>query len=166
MDLGSGGGLPGLVLATRWPDSHAVLVDSGTRRAAFLREAVTSLDLQDRVRVVLGRAEDLGRDPRWRGRFDAVVVRSFGPPAVVAECAAPFLKVGGLLVVSEPPGDVRTPLERWPAEHLAVLGLRPCHSHDVGRHYQVLEQVTPCPDRFPRRVGVPAKRPLFRTPGR
>ncbi len=108
VDLGSGGGLPGLVLATRWPEARLVLVEAGSRRAAFLTEAVTRLGLESRVIVLRERAEVAGRDPGCRGRFDVVVSRSFGPPAVTAECAAPFLRVGGVLVASGPPAPHAT----------------------------------------------------------
>ena len=75
----------------------------------------------DRVTVVAGRAEELGRSPQWRGRMAAVVARSFGSPSVTAECAAPLLAVGGQLVVSEPPEPAAG---RWPAAGLALVGLR------------------------------------------
>jgi 16S rRNA (guanine527-N7)-methyltransferase len=90
-----------------------------------------------------------------------VVARSFGSPAVTAECAAPFLEVGGILVVSEPPD--RGASVRWPVEGLADLGLAPVASggHRGRFGYQVVEKQVPTPDRFPRRTGIPAKRPLF-----
>jgi len=168
MDLGSGGGLPGLVLAGRWPSSTAVLLDAGERRVDFLVGAVADLGLQDRVTVVRARAEDAGRDPELRGGFDLVVARAFGPPPVTAECAAPFLRTGALLVVSEPPGDGppgagdgATGSPRWPEDGLAVLGLVPVGVFRTRFGYQVLRQARPCPDRFPRRPGIPAKRPLY-----
>jgi 16S rRNA (guanine527-N7)-methyltransferase len=164
LDLGSGGGIPGLVVASRLPDVTLVLLDAQARRTAFLSEAVRRLGLEARVSVRQDRAEAAGRDPGARGKFDGVLARSFGRPAVVAECAAPLLKTGGWLVVSEPPGDapVDPPAAaRWPAEPLRQLGLVP----DVKLHesfdFQTLRQADPCPDRFPRRDGVPAKRPLF-----
>jgi len=171
MDLGSGGGLPGLVLAHHWPTSVAVLLDSSERRTAFLAEAVDALGWQERVRVLRARAEDAGRDPELRGGFDAVWARSFGSPPVTAECAAPFLGPGGLLVVSEPPppdppssgGSDRT-AARWPGEALAQLGQAPLMTVRGSFGYQVVEQAEPCPERFPRRAGVAAKRPLYRVP--
>jgi len=162
LDLGSGGGVPGLVLAERWPDAEAVLLDAAERRCRFLEEAVSDLGWAERVRVVRARAEEAGRREDLRGSFDLVVARGFGPPPVTAECGAPFLRVGGTLVVSEPPtedGVGRT--ARWPAQGVMVLGLRPAGTWQRPFHYQVLEQVELCPDRFPRRVGTPAKRPLF-----
>lgn len=200
LDLGSGGGVPGLVLALWWPDSRAVLLDASARRCAFLGEAIDELGCGARVTVVRARAEEVGRRDGLREGFDLVVARGFGPPAVTAECAAPLLRVGGRLIVSEPPatggpqgghapdhgsadgavgrpdagavggrtggsedGPDETPPgdDRWPAGGLALLGLRP---GDVWRepfHYRSFVLAQPCPRRFPRRVGVPAKRPLF-----
>jgi 16S rRNA (guanine527-N7)-methyltransferase len=161
LDLGSGAGLPGLPLAVAWPDSRWVLVDAGERRVAFLGAAVAALGLEDRVSVVEGRAEELARRVDLRGRFDLVVARGFGPPAVTAECGAGFLVVGGRLVVSEPPGGRA---ERWPVSGLALVGLERAEAFEAGgTSYQVLRQATPCPDRYPRRVGIPTKRPLFPT---
>ncbi|MGH9178846.1 MAG: RsmG family class I SAM-dependent methyltransferase [Acidimicrobiales bacterium] len=159
IDLGSGGGIPGLALALAWPAAAVCLLDSSVRRARFLADAVRQLGLTDRVVVAQTRAEDAGRDTQWRGRADLVVARSFGPPAVTAECAAPLLAVGGRLVVSEPPEGTA---ERWPPEALATLGLRPTgRVEQAFSRFQVLRQEEPCPEAFPRRVGTPAKRPLF-----
>ena len=176
LDLGSGGGVPGLVLAAEvWTGSEFVLLDAGERRCAFLEGALADLGLGSRVRVVRARAEVAGRDPRLRGSFDAVVARGFGPPAVTAECAAPFLRPGGSLIVSDPPVDGQGstpnatapvakpsgPPERWPAEGLARLGLMVERVWSEPFHHRVLRLEHPCPDRYPRRDGVPARRPLF-----
>ena len=174
LDLGSGAGLPGLVVATRWPEATVVLLDAQRRRTAFLDDAVRRLGLGGRVTVRQDRAEVAGRDPLARGRFDGVLARSFGRPAVVAECSAPLLRQGGWLVVSEPPSEgpaapsARPDLAtdpsgpaRWPAAPLAELGLVPEQLIHEEFDYQTLRQADPCPERFPRRDGLPAKRPLF-----
>ena len=176
LDLGSGGGLPGLVVATRWPEATVILLDAAARRTSFLSAAVRRLGLEDRVSVRQDRAEVAGRDPDLRGRLDVVLARSFGRPAVTAECAAPLLKPGGWLVVSEPPATlpsgpadpaagpgISDPSEgpRWPAEPLRQLGLEPAGLVHEEFDYQTLRQFEACPERFPRRDGVPAKRPLF-----
>jgi 16S rRNA (guanine527-N7)-methyltransferase len=160
MDLGTGGGVPGLVLGTCWPDCRVTLVDAGQRRTEFLRSELVGLPRSGNIEVVRGRAEDLGRDPAFRGRFDVVTARSFGPPAVAAECGSPFLVAGGVMVVSEPPGGARG---RWPDEGLAGLGLVDGGPARLGERfsYQVLRQARVTPDRYPRRTGIPAKRPLF-----
>ena len=155
IDLGSGGGVPGLVIAEARPDLRVVLLDSLERRVALLAEAIVALNWEGRVVAELARAEDTGRSPQWRAQVDAVTARSFGPPATVAECAAPLLQINGVLVVSEPPEET----DRWPADGLAPLGLLDEGSPVPGMRR--LRQVSLCPDIYPRRVGMPAKRPLF-----
>lgn len=157
IDLGSGGGLPGLVMAAAWPDTTWLLLDGRDLRSAFLRDAVTRLRLAHRVSVQGERAERAGRGP-LRHQCPLVVARAFGPPAATLECAAPFLVPGGHLVVTEPPGGDDG---RWPDAGLATLGLIRHRAVVEPVAFQVFRQQTPCPDRYPRRVGVPAKQPLF-----
>ena len=159
LDLGSGGGLPGLVLGLMWPRARGVLLDASARRTEFLREAGERLAIGDRVEVVCGRAEETGRLPRLRGRFDVVTARSFGSPAVTAECGVPFLRIGGRVLVSEPPEDSET---RWPRERLAELGLEVETPPSPQARYVGLQLVQPLADRWPRRTGIPSKRPLWR----
>lgn len=159
LDLGSGGGLPGLVVALALPHARLVLLDAGERRTEFLLSSVARLGLAERVVVVRARAEEAGRRADLRGSFDRVLARSFGPPAVTAECAAPFLRPGGHLVVSEPP--THEGVGRWPEAGLALLGMAPAQAISVGTSFVCIAQRHPCPGLYPRRVGVPAKRPLF-----
>ena len=159
-DLGSGGGLPGLVLAEAWVNATFVLIDAAERRCAFLQASVEEMGIEDRVTVRRGRAEELGHAGDLRGTFDLVVARSFGPPPVLAECAAPLLKVGGWMIVSEPPSQEATEL-RWPSDGLELLGFRSPVAVQSDRHFVALEKVAETNDRYPRRVGIPAKRPLF-----
>jgi 16S rRNA (guanine527-N7)-methyltransferase len=157
VDLGTGGGVPGLPLASWRTDLSWVLVDAMAKRIAFVRAAVAELGLE--VEVVEGRAEELAGDARWVASADVVVARSLAAPAVAAEYAAPLLRVGGTAVIAEPPGG--SP-DRWPTEGLALLGMRRGHVlFAPTATLQVLEQAEACPPRFPRRVGVAAKRPLF-----
>jgi 16S rRNA (guanine527-N7)-methyltransferase len=158
LDLGCGGGLPGLVLVSMWPSAGAVLLDAMVRRAEFLEEACARLGTSDRVRVVCARAEDAARAPELRAQFDLVTARSFGPPAVTAECAVGFLRLGGRLVVSEPPED--SP-QRWPESGLSALGLAMVAPATAAHRYAVIERSGGLDDRFPRRVGVPGKRPIW-----
>ena len=159
LDLGTGGGLPGLVLALATPRRRWALLDSRQRSVEFVRWAVAELDLVGRVNVVSRRAEEVGRDPVHRGQYGLVAARGFGPPAVTAECAAPLLDVGGHLVVSEPPGSTG---DRWPKDQLMTLGL---HWDRVASRpaatFAVLDQFQPASNTYPRRAGIPQKRPLF-----
>lgn len=160
IDLGSGGGIPGLVLAELWPTTKVAMVEANERRAQFLEAEVLKPD-QDRLTVLPYRAEIVGRDPMYRQRFEIVTARSFAPPGVTAECASPLLAVGGLLVVSDPP---EVPAEaRWPHVPLQLLGLSLLHRFRYRDRYNFacLTKVSDCPSRYPRRVGVPSKRPLF-----
>lgn len=157
-DLGAGGGVPGLVLAVDGLAETWMLVDSMQRRTEMLDEAVATLGLTATVTVRRQRAEDLGRSADARSQFDLVVARGFGPPAMTAECAAPLLRPGGYLIVSEPPDPDDA---RWPADGLAELGLEPVGIAGGGPHFAVLRQVSAADARYPRRSGVPRKRPLF-----
>jgi hypothetical protein len=103
---------------------------------------VVELDLSDRVQVVRGRAEELGHRVEHRFRYDAVVARSFGPPAMTLECAAPLLRPGGRCVISEPPQR-----RAWSSTGLAEIGLaaRPAPSG-----YAVFERTDDVADRYAR----------------
>ena len=157
VDLGTGPGMPGLALALLWPDASAVLVDASERRIGFVERWLRELGLADRVRAVHGRAEVLARDEELRHGFDVVTARSFGAPAVTAECGTGFLVAGGHLAVSEPPPDSVTD-DRWPTERLERLGLA---DEGTTRGIRVLCQTAVCGEDWPRRTGVPERRPLW-----
>ncbi len=158
LDLGSGGGLPGLVLAGIWPGATGVLLDTMRRRADFLERACTTLGIADRISVVCARAEAAAHDPALRERFDLVTARSFGAPAVTAECAVAFLRPAGELVVSEPPEDVAG---RWPVEPLVGLGLMVTRAASPAARFVTLGRVGDLDPGVPRRPGVPEKRPRW-----
>ena len=169
LDLGSGGGLPGLALAEALPETPGTLLDSQQRRTAFLEHAVAQLGW-GRIEVVNGRAEDVARAPAHRGQYDLVVARSFAAPAVTAECAAGFLRPGGRLIVSEPPiqGDEGAP-GRWESGGLADLGFdppTPVLASRAGATVAILRLPLRVADRWPRRPGIPNKRPLWVSPPR
>lgn len=115
IDLGSGGGVPGLVIAAARPDLRVVLVDRRATRTDHLRRLVARLGWRDRVEVVTADVASLaGFAPA-----DAAVARGFGPPLTTVRAAAPLVRPGGLLVVSEPPLDDRS---RWPDEDVRATG--------------------------------------------
>lgn len=136
---------------------HWTLLDAARRRTEVVRHAVDVLGWHDRVAVVHGRAEDPGVVPS-AGAIDVVVARLFGPPAATAECAAPLLRRGGRLLVTEPPDA--PPEERWPGEGLAVLGLERGERY-ADPNVQELVAVAAPEARFPRKSGVAWKRPLW-----
>lgn len=156
LDLGSGAGLPGLIVAHLRPDVHMTLLEASERRCRFLEEWVPRL--APTASVLHGRAETLARDERYRRRFETVVSRSFGPPAVTAECAAGFLAPGGLLLVSEPPTE---DTDRWPVAGLLRLGLvAEDHFRGLESGIRLLRCVASI-DAVPRADGEPRQRPMF-----
>jgi 16S rRNA (guanine527-N7)-methyltransferase len=161
LDLGTGGGIPGLVLVSCWPGSRAALLDANERRTDFLETETAGWRRTGALEVVRDRAERVGRVEGYRQQFEVIAARSFGAPAVTVECGAPLLSLGGMLIVSEPP-DGAAP-GRWPSEGLARVGLTTLvQVRFEGRYsYQVLLKSEPTADIYPRRVGIPAKRPLF-----
>jgi 16S rRNA (guanine527-N7)-methyltransferase len=137
-----------------------VLLDAGRRRGEHLHEACGELGLTDRVAVVVARAEEAARDVQWRGSVDLVIARAFGSPAATAECAVGFLRPGGWLVVSEPPGGDPA---RWDPAGLAKLGLvGPEMLRGDGATAATFVLPRETEDRWPRRTGVPVHRPLWR----
>jgi 16S rRNA (guanine527-N7)-methyltransferase len=145
VDLGAGGGVPGLIIAWRRHDVELKMVERRATRADLLRRLVLRLDLGDRCTVWTADAADIGRNPDWRHQADAVVARSFGAPAMLAEAAAPLLRPDGRLLVSEPPDATG---DRWPAAGLILLGMT---DEGVTDNLRTIRQEVACPDRYPRR---------------
>ena len=160
-DIGSGAGLPGLALAIALPAAAFTLVESAARKCAFLERAVAASGATN-VDVVCARAES------WTGgigRHDLVTARALAPLDVVAEYAAPLLRVGGTLVVWRGQRDpaAEAAAERA-AEQLGLTppGIRPVHPYRAAehRHLYVYSKVMETPLGFPRRPGAALKRPL------
>lgn len=118
VDLGSGGGLPGLVVAVRCPSLEVTLVERRSRRADLLRRAVRSLGIEERVTVADSDVREVAATAGHS--FDVVTARSFAAPAITARWAGELLLAGGLLIVSEPPEENA---ERWPMAVLQAAGL-------------------------------------------
>jgi 16S rRNA (guanine527-N7)-methyltransferase len=163
LDLGSGGGVPGLVLALARPEQHWLLVDSVRRKADALRGFVAALGI-DNVEVAADRAEVLGRDPYHREAHDIVAARACAPLPVLAEYALPLLAVGGTLVAWKGPIAGAELRAGRAAASLCGGGepsVVPAGFAQLGEHrFVVVTKETPTPDRYPRRPGAPARRPL------
>lgn len=119
IDIGTGAGIPGLVIAVDRPDISLVLVDRRATRMDALARAVASMGLSQRATALTSDVADLGQDPEHQGCYDVVVSRGFASPEVTAFMARPLLKNGGTLMVSEPP--VSDP-SRWPSAMLFSAG--------------------------------------------
>jgi 16S rRNA (guanine527-N7)-methyltransferase len=158
LDLGSGGGLPGLVLAEVMPDVSWTLLDAMERRMAFVAEELLRLGWPtSRCRAVRCRAEAFAELPMERASYELIAARGFGPPSDVAECAAGLLVPGGVLVVSEPPDSDGS---RWSIEGLRQLGFGTV-STVVQRGYSfvVVSRVGAVPPWCPRSAAKRARRP-------
>ena len=161
VDVGSGAGLPGLPLKIAHPDLHVTLVESDKRKAAFLVQAAARLRLND-VEVVGRPAAEVGRDPRYRESFDVAVARALAAMPVLAELCLPLVRVGGRLLAQ------RTDTEdASSASHaIEVLGgsletVAAAHSEARSRGtVVVVRKVSATPANYPRRPGVPRRRPL------
>jgi 16S rRNA (guanine527-N7)-methyltransferase len=164
LDLGSGGGYPGLPLAVALPARRALLVESVGKKARFLATAVECLDIHDRVHVAATRAETLAADPHHRGQWQAVTARALTGMSELVELALPLLMVGGLLIAWK-----RRPAE----EELEKAGMA---LHRVGGRVvrleaitvpgledhvlAVVEKIAETPPQFPRDPAVRRRQPL------
>ena len=152
IDLGSGGGLPGVPLLFDRPNMTGVLLDAASKRTAFLVWAVVELGMADRVDVVTARAEEAAHQPEHRGDFDVVVCRGFGPPGVTIECSAGFMADGGRLLISEPPER-----RQWDNGLLATIGLvHQSTEHGVAQ----FDRIAPVPETTPRSAKRMQRSPL------
>lgn len=150
IDLGTGGGLPGVALAALWPHMRWTLVDMRTARADEVERTVLRLGLADRVDVRGIEAQHLGHQRESRESYDVAVARAFGPSSLTAECGAGLVGPGGHLIVSEPPASGEDH-DRWPASRLGVLGFAPAsYIVEGGRRFVVLRKVGEAPPNIPR----------------
>ena len=162
LDLGSGGGVPGIVLGLARPPVAWTLVDSVGKKTDALRGFVAALGLTN-VSVVAERAETLGRDEAHRAGYDLVTARACAPLPVLAEYALPLARLGGAVVAWKGAIDDR----ELAGGHAAagqlggLLEVREAGMPTLGDHrFVIIRKVDATPDRFPRRPGQAAKRPL------
>jgi 16S rRNA (guanine527-N7)-methyltransferase len=161
VDVGSGGGLPGLPLKIARPGLRLTLVEADQAKAAFLVRACAALGLQD-VEVLAMRAEVLGQDPRYRESFDVAVARALAPMPVLAELCLPLVKVGGRLLAQKTgsedlDGAVRAIDAVGGALNRVVAA--PSSARWAGT-VVIVDKVRTTPPTYPRRPGVPARKPL------
>ena len=160
VDLGSGAGVPGIPIAVMRPRLRVVLADAARKKAAFLEIAARDLALGN-VDVVQARAEDLGRDPAHRERYDAATARAVAAVRILAEYALPLLKIGGAAVLPKGPGALDE--VRAAARALQLLGGEAAvHAPraELCSPIVIIRKTAPVPAAYPRRAGVPQRRPL------
>lgn len=165
LDIGAGAGFPGLPLKIARPQIDLTLLEPKKKRLRFLQHLVERLELPG-VAVIEGRAEELGHQPGHREGYDLVLARAVATLPVLLEYALPFCRTGGIFIAQKGP-DIKEELEASQFA-LKVLGgrLREVKGfelpHSMGqRNLVVVEKVAPTPEKYPRRPGMPAKRPLI-----
>jgi 16S rRNA (guanine527-N7)-methyltransferase len=157
IDIGSGGGLPAVPLAIAMPQVKFTLLEANARKCAFLEHVAGALELRNVV-VALGRAEDFGHLPALREQFDRAISRAAARPEVLLELALPFVRTGGDLVAQVSPLD---PVVLEPASRLLGGGTPRLERADArGRALMVVPKLASTPARFPRRTGLPGRKPL------
>ena len=159
VDVGSGGGMPGLPLKIARPELEVTLLEADRRKAAFLVHAAAQLGLD--VEVVTERAEDFGRGPR-RESFDAACCRALAAPAAACELCLPLVRTGGRLLalttLTESGWEAALALGGGDVELIGA----PSRLRERGA-VAVVPKVAPTPTAYPRRAGVPVRRPLGTT---
>src|SRR5713226_4518981 len=158
VDVGSGGGLPGLPLKIMVPRLKVTLVEADGRKAAFLTQACARLGLPD-VRVVGLRAEEAAHDGDLREAFDVAVARALAPMPVLAELCLPFVRVGGRLLAQktrdEDVGAAGRAIELLGGGPARVVPA-PSDARNSGT-IVIVEKVGPTPETYPRHAGLPAR---------
>jgi 16S rRNA (guanine527-N7)-methyltransferase len=163
LDIGTGAGMPGIPLKIVHPRAKLVLLDSVAKKTAFLHDAVRELALEG-VDIVTRRAEDIGHLSEYRETFDLVVCRAVSQLATVAEITLPFCRIGGLAVIPKKDG-IEGELSQANAA-IGILGgkfktVQQVTIRGLEQHLLVvLEKTSMTPPAYPRRPGIPAKRPL------
>ncbi|MFQ6015345.1 MAG: 16S rRNA (guanine(527)-N(7))-methyltransferase RsmG [Anaerolineae bacterium] len=164
VDVGTGAGFPGLPIKIALPEARLTLLEATRKKAGFLEHLVERLGLAE-VRVVWARAEEAGHDPAHRERYDVALARAVSELAVLAEYALPFCQVGGLFVAQKG-AEVAQEIEAAQGAittlggHLQRVKRVKLPGLDQPRSLVVIEKRASTPEKYPRRPGLPAKRPL------
>ena len=169
VDVGSGGGAPAIPLAIAWPLLRYTLIESIGKKARFLRQAVGALGLN--VTVVNDRVEVAAHESQHRQHYHLVTARAVAALPTLVELTLPLARMGGIVVLPKGP---RAQAELAQAEaaisllggELAGVEEVSVPGEDAARVVIVLRKVAPTPDEYPRRPGLPAKKPLLASPGR
>ncbi|MFP3897110.1 MAG: 16S rRNA (guanine(527)-N(7))-methyltransferase RsmG [Anaerolineales bacterium] len=164
LDVGSGAGFPGLPLKILAPDIQMTLVDSTRKKVGFLRHMVDILEMEG-VEAIHARAEELGQSPQHRERYDIVVARAVAHLPILCEYCLPLCRMGGRMIALK--GQEAHEEAEESEEALDTLGGTLVEIKPVtlpllgsGHHLIAIDKVAPTPEKYPRRPGMPEKRPL------
>jgi 16S rRNA (guanine527-N7)-methyltransferase len=157
VDVGSGGGLPGLALKIARPELEVTLIEADQAKAAFLVQAAAKLRIE--VEVVSRRAEEAGHDGRYRERFDVAVARALAPMRTLVELCLPLVRVGGRLLAQKTGNEEAGRAIELLGGRLEEVIPAPSAVRSQGV-VVVVAKVAPTPAGYPRRPGVPSRKPL------
>ncbi len=165
IDVGTGAGMPGIPVKILYPDIKLVLLDSTAKKAAFLHHLKRKLELDD-VEVIVGRAEEVAHLPHYREKFDIVLSRAVAPLPTLAELTLPFCTLGGSFIAQKK-GAIDQEINQA-IKAISILGgkLRDririyLEEFSDKRQLIIIDKVSPTPQLYPRRPGIPSKRPLI-----
>ncbi len=165
IDVGTGAGIPGIPLKILFSDITLVLLDSTAKKATFLLHLKNKLGLDD-VEVVVGRAEEVAHDARYREKFDMVLSRAVASLPTLVELTLPFCTIGGSFVAQKK--GVIEPEISGAAKAISLMGgnLREVKRVDLAeftdeRRLIIIDKLSSTPPQYPRRPGIPAKRPIL-----
>ena len=163
LDLGTGGGYPGLPLAIHYPDKEFVLMDSVNKKLGVINDICSKMAIKN-VKTVHGRAEDLGWDKEYRDSFDVVVSRAVAPMPVLVEYALPFVKKGGFFMAYKTEGALEEIASAAKAMEATGGRLRKIESlpgRETGHILVLVEKLVETPKVFPRKPGEAKKSPII-----
>ncbi|MFC1906055.1 16S rRNA (guanine(527)-N(7))-methyltransferase RsmG [Chloroflexota bacterium] len=164
IDIGSGGGFPGIPLKISYPDIELALIESTGKKAQFLKHLLSALEI-DGVEVIQGRAEEIASHPKYREQYDIAIIRAVGTLSTVLELTLPFCKIGGLSISFKKAG-IDDEIKH--AQNISeILGGLFDSTHEINksifpdkRQLVFFRKVSPAPSKYPRKPGIPSKRPL------
>jgi len=165
IDIGTGAGLPGIPLKILFPEIKLVLLEATAKKAAFLHHLHHQLEL-DNVEIIVGRAEEVAHQPQYREAFNIALSRGVAPLPTLVELTLPFSTIGGSFIAQKK-GGIDLEISQA-SQAISLLGgyLREVRRLDMEefsdeRHLIIIDKVSPTPQKYPRRPGIPAKRPII-----